>query len=292
MDVHDSLSPVRIGFGVVVALATAVGACSFVTDFGTLSSTYGKDSGSDAHHPPPKSDAGPYLPTPGEYHYTPLDGGDSIQLGTGGAVLPVPYSPLFFVDLIPTSDGCWDLILPLSNFHKHTYSFCNVDGGLAVLSEIDLFTAGSTTYEQSTCGTGSIYVAPNLTPDAHVAQQGCSGGVDAETTACNDGAPFGINVSESPKSYVFTGIENLTIAGDQVATLHFSQDRTVFISGVAGSYVQHEEWWFLPNGLPVQHKGHTSVLETPPNCNGLAVTFIQDNNWVAADLTSTPLADQ
>jgi hypothetical protein len=78
-------------------------------------------------------------------------------------------------------------------------------------SETDLFTEGSTTYETYTCGAGAIYLAHGLTPDANIAQVGCSGGVDAETRVCNDGAPFGLSISEPPLSYVFDGIDNLTI---------------------------------------------------------------------------------
>jgi hypothetical protein len=294
-------SPVRIGFSIALATGTALVACSFVTDFASLTSDLGKDAGTDGHHAPPDAaaDAAPvlYLPAPGEYHYTPLDGGgDLIILGTGGASLPVPYSPLFFVQLVPKSAGCWDFVMPLSKSHTHTYSFCNVDGGLAILSETDLFTAGATTFSTYSCGAGAIYIAPNLQPDADIAQTGCSGGVDASTALCNGGTAFGLSVSLAPGTYVLDGVESLVIADAQVPTLHFSQHRTLFVAGVAGSQDQHDEWWFTEAGLPIQHIGHTSILESPPNCGAeggapLVVTFQQNNSWVAADLSSTPLVD-
>lgn len=209
------------------------------------------------------------LPADGVYVYD-GDGEEVLQLlGTAQ-----PQGPQLPAIVTTTGDGCFTFTIEYNEHHSQDWYFCEDDGTLVE-------TGGSTTQEFDfvafqvdnvtlfECDPPGLRVDPDAEPGDSWMQE-CTGHSDAnDTTTVSSG------------TNTFVGVDDLTVDGETIATLHYRQERT--IGGDQSGTTSEDVWFAADSMLPVREE-RSSRIESPAPAPLGSVTYTEEGWWQLADL--------
>lgn len=209
------------------------------------------------------------LPADGVYVYD-GDGEEELELlGT-----TQPQGPQLPATVTTTGDGCFTFMIEYNEHHSQDWHFCEDDGTLVE-------TGGSTTQQFDfvafqvdnvtafECDPPGLRVDPAAEPGDSWGQS-CTGRSEQNDTTTISG---GTNT--------FVGTEDLTVDGETVATLHYSQERV--IGGDQTGTTTEDVWFAADSMLPVREE-RSSQIESPAPAPLGSVTYTEHGWWQLADL--------
>jgi hypothetical protein len=179
---------------------------------------------------------------------------------TDGAVMPatVTHHP----------DGCWTFTLDYNEAHTQTWRYCIDESNRTLVEQggqtFQRWDLGALTVENTStfvCDPPAFAFDPDAIPATEWNQR-CEG-TNSQTA--------GVTVSVGP--YVFLEAETLTVGGDDIATHHYRQTRT--LSGAQTGTQTAEIWIAVDDGLPLRIERAVELDSSSP----VGTITYTENGW-------------